>query len=859
MPETQIKVDGLSFHYDSCQPIFMPFKQKAGVLLKIILKYILINGKEHKSRTVVMLLSILLSSTLLFVSFSLASSYESAQQKMARGMSGSATVSIHAKGEPGSLRIEDIPHSPLISKKVGMLKESCFYHENGYYETVDLIAADLSQLDEINQPRLMDGGEIKDFSGRKIILPDRFTLKYDINKGDKITLQIGGNPVCFEVAEIASYDTVFLRKTRGATALLPLSTLSGLMNKTDGYNEILIKPAKGVSTADLINGLESVLPDSRFQVSEIINEAQIKADARQKSMPFFLISFFSLTISIFIIYSSYKVITLDRLPVIGTFRSIGATQKTVTRILLLESLLYGSTGGLFGIPAGMAVLKLILQGMGKSLPQGIEIPVVITPFSIIASFTTAFAISLLSAWLPVRRASRLPIKEVVLGTVEEPSPPRHLIIGLGTVLFLISIFLPKLVPENMLNLAGGFSLLGLIAATILIIPLLTNLVSIGLERVFGLLSHNIGRLAARNMRDNKNITQNITLLFISISAVIAISVVGDFVNTYISDVFKGAELQGFADGQMTPKFVSQVEHMDGVEKVLPLFVYKNELHGNGVLFSRLEATDNLEWYNSMLALHYTKPGMQKQAVSAFASNRSILLSESCLKRTGFTVGDTLKLSNATGTAAGSYVIVGSFKSRATDVEAVIPKSYASIDFSKENYGFLAYSAVDPEGVMVQIRDLFGNIPNWSRTVEEFNTDAHSTVGAFLKPMHSLTYFILLLAAIGVINNLLINYMQKRRTIAMYHSIGLSIRQNRRMTLIESFSCGMLGAAISIFVSYMEIKTIFIVAGQKIAMVPALSARTFLMAGASGILITLCGSVIPILKSRQMKLIEEIKF
>ena len=825
--------------------------------MKIILKYILINGKEHKARTAVMLLSILLSSTLLFVSFSLASSYESAQEKMARGMSGSATVSIHAPGESDSLKIEDIPVLPLISAKVGMLKESCFYHENGYYETVDLIAADLSQLDEINKPRLLDGRELKDFSGRKIILPDRFTLKYGIKKGDKITLQIGGNPVCFEVAEIAAYDTVFLRKTRGATALLPLSTLSGLFNRTYGYNEILIKPAKGVSTADLINGLESVLPDGRFQVSEIINETQIKADARQKSMPFFLISFFSLTISVFIIYSSYKVITLDRLPVIGTFRSIGATQKAVTRILLLESLLYGSIGGLFGIPVGMAVLKLILHGMGKSLPQGIEIPVVITPFSIIASFTTTFAISLLSAWIPVCRASRLPIKEVVLGTVEEPSPPRHLIIGSGSILFLISIFLPKLVPENMLNLAGGFSLSGLIAATILIIPLLTNLVSIGLEWVYGLLSHNIGRLAARNMRDNKNITQNITLLFISISAVIAISVVGDFVNTYIGDVFKGAELQGFADGQMTPEFVDQVKNMDGVHKVLPLFVYKNELHGNGVLFSRLEATDNLEWYNSMLALHYSKPLMEEQAVSAFAANRSILLSESCLKRTGFTVGDTLTLSN--GTAAASYVITGSFKSRATDVEAVIPGSYAAIDFGMKNYGFLAYTATDPDGVMIQIRDLFGNTQNWSRTVKEFNEDAHSTVGAFLKPMHSLTYFILLLAAIGVINNLLINYMQKRRTIAMYHSIGLSIRQNRKMTVIESFSCGMLGAAISIFVSYMEIRTIFIVAGPKITMEPALSARTFLMAGASGILITLSGSVIPIIKSRQMKIIEEIKF
>ncbi|MFT3982844.1 MAG: FtsX-like permease family protein [Lachnospiraceae bacterium] len=825
--------------------------------MKIILKYILTNVKERKTRTVVMLLSILLSTTLLFVSFSIGASYESSQRKMAQGMAGSATISVTVANDTNAIDISAIPDLSSIGASVGMLEESSLYHENGYYETVDLIAADLLQLNQINKPRLLDGGEITDFSGNKIILPDRFTSKYGIEKGDTITLQIKGSPVSFEVAKIAAYDTVFLRHTRGATALLPLSTLTELLGQTDGYSEILIKPAEDVSTGALINELTAVLPDSSYQISEIVNEAQITTDARQKSMPFFLISFFSLTISIFIIYSSYKVITLDRLPVIGTFRSIGATQKAVTRILLLESLLYGGMGGLIGIPVGMFVLKLILQGMGQSLSQGIEIPVVISPFSIMISFTVAVAVSLLSAWLPVRRASRLPIKDVVLGTVEEKGIPRRFIVGIGIVLFLISVFFPKVVSGKMLYLAGGFSLLGLIAATILVIPLLTNLISMVLEHLYGLIFKNEGRLAARNMRDNKNTAQNITLLFISISAVIAISVVGNFVTTYIGDVFKGAEMQGFADGQMEPDFIEQVKNMDGIEQVLPLFVFKNEVQGNGITFSRLEATDDLEWYHSMLALHYTKSSMQEQAISAFAARRSIILSESCMERTGFSVGDTLTLSS--GAATNSYVVVGSFKSRATDVEAVIPSAYAVSDFGKTTYGFLAYTAADPDAIMVQIRDLFGDTSNWSRTVEEFNTDALSTVGAFLQPMHSMTYFILLLATMGVINNLLINYMQKRRAIAMYKSVGLSNRQNMKMTLIEGFSSGLIGAVIAIFVSYMEIQTIFLVAGPKISMVPELSTKAFFMAGAMGILVTLVGSVVPIFKSRQMKLVEEIKF
>ncbi|MCR1839003.1 ABC transporter permease [Murimonas intestini] len=823
--------------------------------MKIILKYILTNVKERKARTFVMLLSILLSAMLLFVSFSIGVSYESAQQKMARGMAGSATVSVQSV-EAG-VHADDIPELPDIKTKAGIVEGTSLYHENGYYETVDLLAADMEALNQINKPRLL-GGEVTAFSGNQVILPDRFTSKYGIEKGDTVTLQINGSSVDFEVAEIAAYDTVFLRHTRGATALLPLETLKEILDWDDGYSKILIEPAEPTATGNLISELQSTLDNGQYRVSEVVNEAQIAADARQKSMPFFLISFFSLTMSIFIIYSSYKVITLDRLPIIGTFRSIGATEKTVTRILLLESLFYGCTGGLIGIPMGMIVLKVILQGMGKSLSQGIEIPVVISVPGVFLSFAVAVIVSLLSAWLPVRKASRLPIKDVVLGTVEEKRVPRPLIVGTGVVLFIVSVLLPHFASGTMLYLAGGFSLLGLIAATIFVIPIFTNIASAVLERFYGVIAGNEGKIAARNMKDNRNITQNITLLFISISAIIAISVVGNFVTTYISDVFHGAKLQGFADGRMQPEFVEQVEEMEGIEKVLPLYVINGKIQTEGVTFSRLEGTKDLELYNSMLALSYADLSMQEQAVAAFqAGERAIVLSEDSLKQTGFSVGDEISLSN--GESENNYVIIGSFKSRATDVETIIPAAYATSDFGAEAYDFLAYTAADPDAIMVQIRALFGDTSNWSRTVDEFNADALSTVGAFLEPMHSMTYFILLLAAVGVINNLLINYIQKRRTIAMYKSIGLSNRQNGKMTLIEGFSSGLIGAMISIFVSYMEIQTIFLVAGPKISMVPELDAWTFLKAGLLGILVTLLGSIVPIIKSRSMKLVEEIKF
>lgn len=115
---------------------------------------------------------------------------------MARGMAGSATLSVTAV--EGKIEPDALPELPGIQASVGMLEGAALYHENGYYETVDLIGADSSRLGEINPPRLADGGEISDFTGNQVILPDRFTAKYGITAGDTVTLQIWRTAGFFE-------------------------------------------------------------------------------------------------------------------------------------------------------------------------------------------------------------------------------------------------------------------------------------------------------------------------------------------------------------------------------------------------------------------------------------------------------------------------------------------------------------------------------------------------------------------------------------------------------------------------------------------------------------------------------------
>lgn len=826
--------------------------------MKIILKYILKNIQERKTRTVVMLFSVVLSSALLFVSMSIGNSYESAQLKMSKGMAGTATVSVSAvagaDGQTAWITEDTVPDINEIKHKVGIMETPALYNENGYFENFDLLAADLSRLNVINKPRLIDGS-LEAFTGYQIVLPEKFTTKFDVSVGDSVVLKITGDPIQFRVAAIAAYDTVFLRHERGFTALLPKETLEEILG-VNGYSQILIEPFNHIDTATLVALISDSLSKD-YRVKAVVNEKQLEADAREKSMPFFLISFFAVTMSVFIICSSYKVITMERLPIIGTFRSIGATENNVAKILMIESIFYGVLGGILGIIFGFGLLSVMLRQLTSSMPQGIEIPIIVSPLAIAASGLVAVMVSVLSAYLPVRRASKLPVKDVVLGTVEESKVSNKAKLAFGAVLLIASLVLPNMVKGNLLVIAGGFSLLALIVATIIVLPLLITGCAALFEHLYGVVFGNIGRLSARNMKWNKNINQNITLLVISISAVIAINFIGGFVNSYIGDVFKGAELDGFADARnIKQEFVEQVETIEGMESVLPVYVFNN-IAMNGQALSRAEATTDLGQYDSLMNIKYDNRNVQDKVETQFHQGRNAIINSYEKAVDGVKIGDTIRLSD--GGVTHEYTVIGSFKSRVSGVNVIIPAEYAVSDFQPEGYGLVLFQAENPDAAATELRTLFVSKENWTRTVDEFNADALGVVGAFLAPLNYLTYFVLLLCIVGVINNLLIQYIQKKRSIAMYKSVGLSKAQHIKMTLIEGFTSGLIGGLAGIMIAWLEIKTIFLVAGPRIPIELNIAPSLFVTAGLMGIAITLIGSVVPIIKGSTMQVVEEIRF
>lgn len=839
--------------------------------MSIFLKFIFRNLYERKLRTIVMILSIVLSTALLFASLAVGESYMNCHEKLLRGMAGKATVSVMPQlredGKVSYVKEDIIVDSAGIKNKVGIMQTYGLFTKENNFESFDLIAADLEKLGKINKMRLLKEKNFEKFAGDEIVIPQNFSKKYNISLGDNVTFKIMDNNKTFTVVAIAANDNIFLRKEAGYTAILPKETLEKILNVKDEYNKILIETAEETNIDTFIFKLTNEV-SANYKVSKTIDQQELKASKKSKSMPFLLISFFSLVMSIFIIFSSYKVITIERMPNIGTFRSVGATEKKVKKILIMESLIYGILGGIVGIPIGFGILKVMLKKLAMLAPEGLELTIAASTINIVLSATVAIIVSLLSAYIPIKRASKLPIKDVVLGTVEQKNISNKLKLAFGVICFIVSIVMPYTISDknsNFSNVVGGLSMVGLIISTMILIPLLIYGTSVILEKLYEVIFGNEGKIAARNLKWNRNINHNIMLLVISISSVIVIMVIGSALKSYMSGMFKDAKIDGITSSQnIDDEFVKRIKNVNNVKQVLPIYVLDSvSIEGKNQEIN-IDAVQDINLYNEMFAMRYDNDIKKNEIISNFNNGRNILINDEIMKKINANNGDIIKLKTKDGFK--DYTIISEYKCRANLSSAVIPSKYIKEDFKINGYSTVAYSVSDIESTSdienatKEIRNLYNGKVNETKSIKSCLELIENIVNSLFMLLDGLTYFILILGIVGIINNLIINYIEKKRYIAMYKSVGLSKMQHIKMVIIEGFTVGLIGGILGTFIAYLESKIIFKVAGPRLTLIETnITLNTFIIAVIMGIVITLIGSVIPIIKSSKLQIVEEVRF
>ena len=119
---------------------------------------------------------------------------------------------------------------------------------------------------------------------------------------------------------------------------------------------------------------------------------------------------------------------------------------------------------------------------------------------------------------------------------------------------------------------------------------------------------------------------------------------------------------------------------------------------------------------------------------------------------------------------------------------------------------------------------------------------------------------MLIGIIGVLNNLLISFLERQRSLAVMRSVGMSKRQEIKMILIESLTCGLIGGVIGVLGGILLIQVVpqlcqAIDLPLSITYAPSL----FVYSLIGGIIITVSATMSPAFKSARANIIEAIKY
>lgn len=252
--------------------------------------------------------------------------------------------------------------------------------------------------------------------GADQVLIDRGSAtRGDLRLGDRVSVLTQAAPREFTIVGIATFGSA--DSMAGASlAAFDTDTAQQVLGSPGQFDTITVRAAEGVSQATLVNDIDrAVGRASGTPGLEVISGDQQTATQQQsvqKSLSFFntfMMSFalISLFVGTFIIYNTFTILVAQRGREMALLRALGARRRQVMGSVIIESIAIGLVASGLGLGFGLLMakgLEGLLAAIGLELPPG---DTVILPRTIIVSMLVGVGVTLVSALIPARKASRI--------------------------------------------------------------------------------------------------------------------------------------------------------------------------------------------------------------------------------------------------------------------------------------------------------------------------------------------------------------------------------------------------------------------------------------------------------------------
>ncbi|OPJ62925.1 ABC transporter permease [Clostridium oryzae] len=505
-------------------------------------KYILKSIIEKKGRMLLIVLSILLSSALLLASAGSVNTMIKMFTSQAKAAYENFNIAIHADSNSSSsiFKASDL-NMKNINESFNGIRLGGYFNEYTN-KNFNLIGTDLTNFRKFKSIKLINKKLLYPFIGRKLILSKMASQKLHLKVGGTVKLSILGNNYAYKVCAIASNNGLFLSDTQENNSfiiIVPRESLTPIL-KTDSKDcNFVYTQVKNTNLSKWINNF-NVTYKNTFIAKPLIDQKSLEASTNDIKVPLIFMLCIVLIMSIFIIYSSFKLVVIERLPTIGTFLSQGCSFFQIVRMLIAESLLYGILGGILGDILGTFIITIIEDISNPLKAYGIKADFHLSLFYYAFALGFAIILSLISSIIPILSIRKMSIKDIILNKVnlQYKSTAKSLIAGIICIAF--SVIAHMAGPYIQHPRPYALSLFAFFTAMIGIMLFLPKFLDLILYPVVNILRrfNAISMLSINNIRTSNLLINNIKLITISIIAVMLIlcskSSLGDILTSYYS-------------------------------------------------------------------------------------------------------------------------------------------------------------------------------------------------------------------------------------------------------------------------------------------------------------------------------------
>jgi putative ABC transport system permease protein len=706
----------------------------------------------------------------------------------------------------GYVKVSELDNQPLRLVGVDLFAEAPF---RSYFAQAEETGQGSNRVSSAEEQSAGNGFVQFLTEPNTVVLSQDLANQYHLQLGDALHLDIAGRSQTVNLLGTIAPSDSLNRRALSNFMFADIATAQELLDYVGKLSQIDVI----AQTPEAVTALQQRLPAGlRLETA-----ASQKNAVQQMTAAFELnltaLSLLALVVGMFLIYNTVTFSVIQRRPLFGTLRCLGATRGQIFTLILGEASIFSILGSAIGVGLGIllgrSIVGLITQTINDFYFVVNVQQVTLSNFTIVKGMGIGVVAALVASALPAFEAMNTsPSMTLQRSTLE------------GKVLQL----LPKLVMAWAGLTIAGVALLawdgaGLVAAfsglfaillgaALLVPPLVTAclrvLEPLG-EQSLGVL----GRLAPRNiLRSLSRTSVAVAALMVAVSVIVGVSImVGSFRGTVVSwldqtlqaDIYVSppATTANRVLGKLDADVVTALQTFPGVAEA----VSYNDADVRVVDYNKTVKliSANGDVSHGKRPYAWIRPDLAPNPWQALDRGEGVIISEALILRENISEPpESITLESPQGNR--TFPIIAVFYDYSSDQGTIIIDNdqYEEIWGDREiaSLGLFTQPDANVEAVVQSIRETFSNRQTLAvQSNRSLRQDSLEIFDRTFAITNALRLLAVVVAFIGVLSTLMSLQLERTRELGILRATGITPRQLGIMTLLET---GLMGTLSGVF-------------------------------------------------------------